>query len=168
MKTLAAEIRLAEPRDAPELSAVHDASWRGAYGGLIPHRCLEKMIGRRDAGWWSGAIRSGAAILVVEFAGAPVGYATLGRNRTRAFQAEGEIYELYLQPEYQGLGFGKRLFKSAVDLLQERGLKGLVVWALAENHRAIEFYGRLGGRDIAQGSERFETREVAKVAFVWT
>lgn len=167
MKTLAAEIRLAEPHDAAALSAVHATSWRGAYGGLIPHGSLEKMIGRRNDDWWATSIRSGAAILVAEFSGAPIGYATLGRNRTEALRADGEIYELYLRPEYQGLGFGKRLFEAAAALLRERGLKGLVVWALAENDRAIEFYGRLGGRDIAEGSECFDTRKVAKIAFLW-
>jgi ribosomal protein S18 acetylase RimI-like enzyme len=167
MTTVAAEIRFAELRDADALAAVHEASWLGAYRGIIPHRCLAQMIGRRDAGWWTRTLRSGAGILVVDFGGKTVGYATIGRNRTEAFKAGGEIYEIYLMPEYQGLGFGGRLFTAARGLLVDRGFKGLVVWALAENDRAVSFYRSLGGADIAEGAENFDGRRLAKIAFTW-
>ncbi|MCB8837585.1 GNAT family N-acetyltransferase [Aurantimonas sp. VKM B-3413] len=168
MTTIAAEIRFAEQRDATALAAVHEAAWRGAYAGIIPHRSLTAMIGRRHTAWWSRAIRSGAGILVVDFGGETVGYATLGRNRTAAIAAEGEIYELYLKPAFQGLGFGRRLFEAARSLLGERDLRGLVVWALAENDMALGFYEQLGGMERAEGRECFEGRSLQKIAFVWS
>jgi ribosomal protein S18 acetylase RimI-like enzyme len=167
MKTSLAEIRFAEPDDDAALSAVHEAAWRGAYTGIIPHKSLTAMISRRHAGWWRRAIDRQAAVLVLEFNGAIAGYATLGRNRTGALDVEGEIYELYLRPEYQGVGFGRRLFRAATALLQDRGLKGLVVWALSDNETAMGFYSALGGGDIAEGAEMFEGRSLRKVAFVW-
>ena len=167
MKTTLAEIRFAEPTDAAALAAVHEAAWRGAYAGIIPHRSLAGMIGRRHVGWWNRAIDRQAAILVLEFHGEIAGYATLGRNRTGALDVEGEIYELYLRPEYQGIGFGRRLFRAATALLADRGLKGVAVWALADNDNAMGFYAALGGADIAEGAERFETQTLRKVAFVW-
>ena len=167
MSTIAAEIRSARPRDAAALAAVHEAAWRGAYAGILPHRSLNKMVARRDGNWWAGAIRSGAAVLVVDFGGETVGYATLGRNRSRTIDAEGEIYELYLKPEYQGLGFGARLFDSARNNLRRRGLRGLVVWALSDNRSACAFYERRGGSDVAEGNESFDGRLTAKTAYVW-
>ena len=168
MSTIAAEIRPAKPRDAAALAAVHEAAWRGAYAGILPHRRLSQMVARRHGNWWAGAIRSGAAILVVDFGGETVGYATLGRSRAATIAAEGEIYELYLKPEYQGLGFGARLFESARTYLRARGLKGVVVWALADNRAACEFYARRGGAEMAEGSESFDGRLIAKVAYVWS
>ncbi|KAB0681237.1 GNAT family N-acetyltransferase [Aureimonas leprariae] len=167
MKTLASDIRFAEPSDAASLADIHAAAWRSAYTGIIPFRSLGGMIRRRGVDWWQAALERQAAILVIEFAGRPIGYATLGRNRTRAIEASGEIYEIYLLPEYQGLGFGRRLFGAARELLRERGLKGLVVWALAENEQAGAFYAAMGGVDIAEGSETFEARTIRKVAFRW-
>ncbi len=167
MSTIATEIRSAKQRDAAALAAVHEAAWRGAYAGILPHRPLNQMIARRHGNWWAGAIRSGAAILVVDFCGETVGYATLGRNRASTIAAEGEIYELYLKPEYQGLGFGARLFKAARTHLRAIGLKGVVVWALAENQAACEFYRHRGGTEIAEGTESFDGYDIAKVAYVW-
>lgn len=167
MKTIAAEIRLAEVPDAASLAHVHETSWRDAYSGLIPARSLNGMISRRHEGWWIHAIGRGAMILVVDFGGETAGYATLGRNRASVFDHQGEIYEIYLKPEFQGLGFGGRLFRAARQLLTDRSMRGTVVWALEDNDRALSFYERMGGVDLAQGSETFEGRELRKVAFFW-
>ncbi|BDA86717.1 N-acetyltransferase GCN5 [Aureimonas sp. SA4125] len=167
MKTIAAEVRFAEGRDAAQLAQVHEASWRGAYSGIIPFKTLGKMVERRGPDWWRRAIDNRAAILVVEFGGEIAGYATLGRNRTKALSAEGEIYEIYLQPKFQGLGFGRRLFDEARALLRDRGMRGVVVWALADNDNAMRFYSSVGGADVAEGAERFETVTLHKVAFTW-
>ena len=48
------------------------------------------------------------------------GYVSYGRCRDRSLPADGEIDELYLAPEYQGLGFGRRLFKAVRNDLTDR------------------------------------------------
>ena len=80
---------------------------------------------------------------------------------------DGEIYELYLRPEFQGLGFGRRLFTAARRDLAQSALKSLIVWALSENDNAVEFYRALGGKAVARSSEKFGTRVLDKVAFGW-
>lgn len=167
MKTIVAEVRYAETGDAAELSAVHDAAWQSTYGGLIPYKALGRMIERRNPAWWERAVRNRSAILVVEFDGVTAGYATLGQNRTGALAVEGEIYELYIRPEFQGAGFGRLLFEAARALLSARGLRGLAVWALEDNTRALDFYKALGGVDIAAGEETFDGVTLGKVAFIW-
>lgn len=167
MKTLAIDIRRAEPRDAVAIASVHLEAWQGAYAGIIPHKALTSMINRRGSDWWANAIRRAATVLVVEIGGVIAGYATIGRNRARELSQQGEIYELYLRPEYQGIGLGSRLFAEARRRLAEHGLKGLVVWALEENDNALAFYVGAGGRDVAEGVEIFEQKALKKVAFIW-
>ena len=167
MNTLTIDIRKAEPRDAGAIADVHAESWQGAYGGIIPFRALRAMIGRRGQAWWASAIRRAASVLVIEIGGDVVGYATLGRNRARELPQEGEIYELYIKPEYQGIGLGSRLFCAARDKLAAHGLSGLVVWALEDNVNATHFYAGAGGRDVAEGVEVFDARALRKVAYVW-
>src|SRR5262245_63899036 len=40
----------------------------------------------------------------------------------RSLYYDGEIYELYLRPEFQGLGFGRKLFSAARRDLVQSGL----------------------------------------------
>lgn len=167
MSTLAIETRRADASDADAISAIHEAAWNQAYCGLIPHKALAAMISRRDAKWWSRAIRKSTRILVMEAMGEIVGYATLGSNRVSALPQQGEVYELYLQPEYQGVGLGKRLFLAARTELVRLGYSGCVVWVLEENAPAITFYRNAGGTDIAEGSETFSGKTLPKLAFAW-
>ena len=62
MNTLTIDIRKAEPRDAAAIADVHYEAWTGAYSGIIPHRALIRMIGRRGAEWWANAIRRAAML----------------------------------------------------------------------------------------------------------
>ncbi len=167
MNTMTIGIRKAEPRDAQSIADVHHQAWQGAYSGIIPHRALGKMINRRGAEWWANAIRRAATVLVVEIGGKLAGYATIGRNRARELTQQGEIYELYLRPEYQGIGLGSRLFAAARERLADSGLAGMVVWALEDNAGALSFYEGAGGRDVAEGVEIFDHKALKKVAFVW-
>ncbi|EHK58174.1 GNAT family N-acetyltransferase, partial [Allomesorhizobium alhagi] len=137
------------------------------YAGIIPHRALNAMISRRGGEWWANAIRRSATVLVVEIGGKVAGYTTVGRNRARELPQQGEIYELYLRPEYQGVGLGSRLFAAARQKLADHGLKGMVVWALEDNINALSFYAGAGGRDVAEGVEVFDQKALKKVAFVW-
>jgi len=167
MNTVTIDIRKAGPEDAGAISLVHHDAWMGAYAGIIPHKALFRMVGRRGVDWWQGAIRRAANVLIVEIGGSVVGYATLGRNRARELPQKGEIYELYLKPEYQGIGLGSRLFTAARKRLAAHGLDGTVVWALEDNAGALSFYSGLGGRDIAEGVEVFDQKALRKIAFAW-
>lgn len=167
MKTTTIDIRRAELRDADAIAETHRSAWLGAYAGIIPHRTLNGMISRRGPQWWANAIQRGTSILVVDFGGTVAGYATIGRSRAGHLKPEGEIYELYLRPEYQGIGLGSRLFRAARQRLSQHGLKGLIVWALEENTNALAFYEGAGGRDIAEGVEVFDQKAVRKIAFIW-
>lgn len=167
MSTAAIEFRPARASDVADITAVHDEAWRLAYRGIIPGRDLERMVARRGPAWWAAAIRRGSGLTVMRVAGVTAGYASFGRNRAPALGVGGEIYELYLKPEFQGTGCGGRLFGAARQELQARGLRGTAVWALADNTAACAFYRRAGGRPTARGTERFGETLLDKIAFVW-
>ena len=167
MSTVLIEIRRAKPYDAEAVADAHDDAWRTAYQGIIPGAELERLINRRGAAWWDSAIRKGSRIALLQFGEKVAGYANYGRNRARSLHYDGEIYELYLRPEFQGLGFGRKLFSAARRDLLQSGLQSLVVWALSDNEPAGEFYRALGGKAVARSSERFGTKVLDKVAFAW-
>ena len=161
-------IRGARASDAEAIAAVHDAAWRDAYRGIIPGRELERMVARRGPQWWHTAILRGTRLSVLDFDDTIGGYASYGRNRVPALPFGGEIFEIYLAPEFQGLGFGKRLFKAVRRDLAEHGYSSVLVWALADNERALAFYHRLGGRVVRRAEERFGDESRGRVAFGFT
>ena len=153
--------------DATAIASTHDEAWRTAYQGIIPGPELDKLINRRGAHWWESAIRKGSRISILAFGDTLAGYANYGRNRARSLTYDGEIYELYLRPEFQGLGFGRRLFTAARRDLAQSGIRSLVVWALSDNEPAVEFYRALGGRPVARSCEKFGEKTLDLVAYAW-
>lgn len=169
MKTGALAIRRATPDDAGAIADVHDQAWRTAYRGILPGTELERMIARRGPAWWERAVRRRVPILILDpgGSGAAAGYVTFGQSRARTLPFRGEIYELYLKPEYQGLGFGRLLFGAAKEELAATGRRSLVVWALADNEPACGFYTRLGGRTVGRSVDRIGEALLPKLAFGW-
>ena len=118
MNTMTVDIRQANSADAKQVAEVHTESWNHTYLGIIPHKSLREMIARRDTAWWQRIIDRSSAVLVIDINGKIVGYATMGKNRTKQLKAHGEIYELYILPEYQGIGLGTKLFNAARAMLK--------------------------------------------------
>jgi GNAT superfamily N-acetyltransferase len=167
MTELVISIRRAKTDDAAALSDVFDAAWREAYQGIIPGIVLERMLARRGPVWWRQAIGRNRALVVLDVGESIAGYASYGRCRDRSLPADGEVDELYLAPEYQGLGFGRRLFNAVRNDLADREVRRVAVWSLADNPRARAFYERLGGRMVAESSEACAGTRLGKIAYLF-
>lgn len=160
------ETRWSTVEDSEAIASVHGDAWRHAYAGIIPGLSLERMIAARGPRWWNRMHGAGMRALVIENDGQLVGYATLGRSR--GFRGSGEIYELYLQPLFQGLGLGRRLFTEARDQLRSHGLSDLHVWALADNEIGCRFYRSVGGIAWAKAPYRVGGHNLDRIGFRWT
>lgn len=160
------KIRDAALGDAGALEDVYRSSWRHAYTGIIPHDKLDLVLSRRGIGWWRKALKSGDRVLLIEVLGVVVGYASFGASRHGGSE-EGEIYELYLAPVYQGIGLGEMLFEACRGRLDARGLRGLIVWVLSDNDAARDFYSRRGGKPAYQRLDRSTGHRLEKVAYLW-
>lgn len=159
--------RWSTPEDAGALADLHRQAWRYTYAGIIPGRALERIIGSRGPKWWRHMHRRGASVLVVELDGQVAGYARLGPVRPRLLKGTGEIYELYLAPEFHGAGLGEYLFQEARRRLISRGLTRLVVWSLAANELGCRFYLALGGREIGRTRTRIGGAALTRIGFAW-
>lgn len=152
MSSLVIDVRPARASDAPQLADVYAASWREAYSGIIPALTLERMIVRRSAPWWRDAL-SRRTIMVLDVGGTVAGYASFAVMHGRGRAGTAEVQELYLRPEYQGIGLGMRLFAAVLKRIGGRGYSRVMVRALADNERANGFYQRHGGKLSARTDE---------------
>lgn len=167
MSDLLVSIRRAKAEDSAGLARVFEAAWREAYLGVIPGVALEKLLARRGADWWRSAIGRGRPLVVLDVGQGIAGYVSYGRSRDRRLQADGEIDELYLAPEYQGIGYGRRLFKAVRNDLHDRQMRRIGIWALSDNARARGFYEGLGGRSVADVEERIGGVTLSKVGYLF-
>jgi GNAT superfamily N-acetyltransferase len=159
--------RWSEAGDDRALAELHRDAWRYAYAGIIPGLTLERMIARRGPSWWARMHARGFRALVLDCDETLAGYATIGRARAPGVRRAGEIYELYVLPEFQGCGLGRRLFGEARRQLSIHGLPRLTVWALEENTIACRFYLAMGGVEADRCRDRFCGVPLAKVGFAW-
>ncbi|WP_346892592.1 GNAT family N-acetyltransferase [uncultured Roseibium sp.] len=167
MTTALIDLRPATPEDSDALAEIHSTAWLGAYRGLLNGVELQRLVSRRTAPWWRAALSRGVQIKLLQVADEPAGYATFGTCRIRDLSSEGEIYELYLRPEYQGLGFGRSLFNSVRAELAARNLSGLAVQVLSDNDPACTFYKTMGGRLAGKSWYRSAGKRMGLSVYTW-
>jgi ribosomal protein S18 acetylase RimI-like enzyme len=163
-------VREARPADAPAIARVHVDSWRSAYAGMLPDNVLIGMSLQTHTQRWAriiGSRRKGETVLVSEVPNAGVvGFGSCGRAGVRQLPLSGEIYTLYVHPEWQDRGLGRRLLRRLFDSLVVRGMNSAVVWVLAENPSRF-FYETMGGRRVAERSTTHWNTLLRETAYGW-
>ena len=72
------------------------------------------------------------------------------------FKMERDPYELmymYVRPEYRGQGFGKTLFKKAMEFTKENDIKGVYAYVSDKTDTAMGFYKQMEGKIIQDFSK---------------
>jgi RimJ/RimL family protein N-acetyltransferase len=155
-------IRAAVPQDAPALARVIVDSSRAAHQGQVPDEVLTRVplteaYAESERNWLRTLHEIAAdpqpheCIAVAEDEqGAVVGLAMGGPARGTVAEGTGEVYVLYVLPEYHGRGLGRSLVQAVAHDLAHHGMRALRIACLAANTPARRFYERIGGRVIAE------------------
>lgn len=171
-------IRPATAQDAAGIAKVYVDAWRSTYAAILPHRGLLGMSYEDQARQWSWAVRGSAQSVIVASEGddGVVGFASFGPARLRdrpaagLFAADaarvGEIYTLYVLPDFQERGIGRQLLTAAFAALVEKRYTCGLLWALRDNHSRY-FYERVGGKLVAERQERQWGRMMDQVCYGW-
>ncbi len=163
-------IRRARARDAPGIAAVHVATWRSAYAGLLPDDFLERLSAIRLAGQYDRSIRMGLGMHVAITCGdnaepVLVGFTSARRSRSDRL-GEGEVETLYVMDDWQNQGIGGALLRASGKFLAALGCRSAYAWVLRENPAGF-FYQRLGGKCIATSVTNVGGEEIPQVAYSW-
>lgn len=163
-------IRCANAEDAAGIARVRAESWRTAYRGIVSDEYLDAI----DVAEWSERQRlnmenqpAELVSLVADYAGLIVGWAALGPNRETGTPFAGELYAIYLLPEYWRRGIGRLLMEATAESLLERGMRSMILWVLAENRPARRFYEALGGEYVRERQISIGDASLPEVAYGW-
>lgn len=139
---------------------VHWLCWHTAYSGIVSSGYLEKLSLEKCEQF---AFQWRDNILVAKDGERVIGFLGYGERGEEAPDT-GEIFALYVLPEYWGTGVAQRLMDAGAESLKT--YPKIALWVLKENARAIRFYEKCGFRQ--DGSEKeLPSLEAAELRMVW-
>lgn len=95
-----------------------------------------------------------------------VGVGSCGLCRDPRFAGCGEIYTLYLSPDWQNQGHGRTLLESMLRAMRGAGFDAAVLWVLAKNPSRF-FYEAMGGARAAEREEVLWGTALPEIAYEW-
>ena len=160
-------IRQARPSDAREIARLDVETWRTTYAGVLPASYLVGLSERRrEAGWRAVILREPRDVRVAtDQTGAIRGFGSCGPNRGDPFFA-GEVFTLYVAPDWQNQGIGRRLLIALLRRLVVSGRRSAIVCVLRDNPARF-FYERLGARQVSRRSLAVGGKGVPAIAYGW-
>ena len=168
-------LRKATIDDAEKLGAVHVASWRETYAGILPDEMLAGLSIKARAATWAKIISdprtfAETAVYVIEEEGSIVGFGACGRQRDDRLVElgfEAEISSIYLLQSQQRKGAGRALMREMATDIRARGYSAAALWVIRENTAARTFYQRLGGLVVAQKEDKRGDIKLVEIAYGW-
>jgi ribosomal protein S18 acetylase RimI-like enzyme len=161
-------LREATVADCPAVAKVHVQSWKGSFAGIMPQTFLDNMsVEKRAKAFEHRFPDSSYKMYVAEVPGEGiVGFADFGEARELIAGYEGELYAIYLLPEFQRKGIGERLFNEGVKFLVRNGKSSMYLLALdVSPYRS--FYEKMGGRVIGRKQIEIEVRMYDELVYGW-
>jgi ribosomal protein S18 acetylase RimI-like enzyme len=170
-----AQIRIATLDDAPALGAMHVASWRETYAGLLPDKTLSSLSVEARATAWTKIMQEPATerstvIYLAEHEGSIIAFGSCGAQRTDGLTDkgyDGEVSAIYVLREFQERKIGTRLFYAMSSDLIRRGFNAAALWVLRDNLRARRFYERYAGQVIAEREDVRGGAVLIELAYGW-
>lgn len=173
-------IRRAKPGDATAIGRVHVETWQSTYAGMLPDSMLVAMSDVRQSAWWSRVLADpgearGVFVADDEEMGV-VGFGSCGPVRDppeglpegldgREVRV-GEVYTLYVEPDFQNRGLGRRLLDALFRQLKADRCDTAVLWMLADNPTRF-FYEGLGGERVGERTDTLSGVDVEEIAYAW-
>ena len=168
-------IRPAQLEDAPAMARVMVDTYLAAHRGQMPEAAWQKRkdewgYAESEAGWRRtiAAIADGSEQMCIcvaindrdEVIGVVVGYPT-------EMPQVAELSALYVWPEAQGQGVGRRLVQTAAAHLTAMGCSELQIAVLAANEPARRFYEAIGGTVVGEREFDEEGFLLPEVVYGW-
>ena len=160
-------IRAARLEDAGPIARLDVETWRTTYAGILSAPYLVGLSPERRAIGWANVIRREPRDVRVAVTrdGDIVGFGSCGKCRGEpGFTSE--VFTLYVAPDWQNQGIGRRLLLAMFARLVSEGHSSAVIWVLRENPARF-FYQRLGGKEVRRKLLPFNGTHVAASGYGW-
>jgi GNAT superfamily N-acetyltransferase len=80
---------------------------------------------------------------------------------------DSELTAIYLEPSVQRAGIGRRLVAHVAATLASAGANNMLVWVLAENRQARQFYEMLGAELLVEQPFSWDGLDLQEAGYGW-
>ncbi|WP_335921744.1 GNAT family N-acetyltransferase [Shewanella chilikensis] len=92
-----------------------------------------------------------ARAIIIYYNESPVGFIVYYFSFSTTTGKKGlHLDDLYVEPEYQGLGLGKKALKYLAGVAIDNECARFEWWSLKTNEKAINFYKKLGAKELQE------------------
>lgn len=163
------DLREATAADADAIAALHAASWRATYRGILSDAYLDGPIETERRRHWAARLDDGSPplVLVAPDQDGLAGFICMIGDADPRWGAL--IDNLHVRPDRHGRGFGRALMRAAAGRLAAR-MPGRPVhlWVFDGNTAARAAYERMGGRAVERHDHATpEGRAVPAWRYAW-
>ena len=163
-------IRPANPADAGAIAEVRVNSWRTTYKGMIPDAYLAAMKVEDSTALWEKILTAApntTSVFVAEGAQGVVGFASGHMLAEPKHGLDAELSAVYLNREAQRTGIGQRLVATVAAAQRAHGATGMIVWVIAGNKPAREFYEKLSAELLIEQPFSWDGMDLVEAGYGW-
>ncbi len=153
---ISVSVRHAAIEDAADLARMHRATWQHAYRDVLPASFLQSLDTTELEPNWEKDItkyqEAGNHIMLADTEHGAQGFVMFGRGHegvttpaTGPGHKLGQIYSLYVMPNFQKHGLGKTMMEIAFEVLGSESYTEVYLTTFEANVAAHRFYERQGG-----------------------
>ncbi|MCC5464010.1 GNAT family N-acetyltransferase [Pelosinus baikalensis] len=160
------KIRTAQVGDEQSIAGVIIDTWKVAYRGIVPDSFLDSLTTEKHEELFRKNIANKTeTIFVLEnHKNQIVGVVSGGQDRSGIYGCE--LVVIYILPDYQKMGYGKRLFQELIEEHKRNQYKSMIIWTFRDN-RDRKFYEILGGLAREEKKHSFDGKDIVLVGYTW-
>jgi ribosomal protein S18 acetylase RimI-like enzyme len=164
----------ASTEDAARVAALHVASKKEGYAAFMRDDYIQSLKPEEFTKNWTEWLADSTKVLIAADGENDAGFIAFGPIRTRLKEDRGimpswpgEIYALYVHPDYWGQGVANALMREASVPMRKNYWDKALLWVIDQNKRAVKFYEKMGGQRAGKQKVTVGDQEVTEIAFGW-
>lgn len=155
-------IRTGNAQDITAVQEIAYISWNDTYQDIIPMNIQQNFLDKSYSVPMMEMRLKKTILLLAEHDGEPVGFANFTKLDD---DGDAELIALYMKPEHQRNGYGKKLLDSGLTYLLNGS--NLFVYVESENHKGRNFYEANGFEFLEEFEELFEGHPLQTAKYVY-
>jgi diamine N-acetyltransferase len=141
------EIRTLSKNELIKVQQMARLTWPSTFASILSPEQIEYMLNwMYDLKMLESQFENGHTFIIAEENGKELGFAGFELNHSEGPKAK--LHKIYLLPESQGKGVGKKLIHEVAEMAGLNNQKSLLLNVNKYNQKAIDFYLRMEFKEI--------------------